>query len=226
MTTRQCWIDINFLSQWTKPRRVIFITHFLHIIKDTRRHGQELLYKICKAYSMMKTFIKNSFFLLLYHCSICQRNSILCFGENQEWLWDFYKNSFEDHHCKFCQLERLSRAVTGPAQSLFWSEPGSSYVWTPVASDSFYCQVPTLHGLLYHWLTTLWRIEHNLSCSLGSPKDLKERFSVSWIWRYLEGNGNPLQCSCLENPRDGGAWWAAVYGVTQSRTRLKWLSLA
>ena len=39
-----------------------------------------------------------------------------------------------------------------------------------------------------------------------------------------EGNGNPLQCSCLENPRDGGAWWAAVYGVQQSRTRLKWLS--
>ena len=39
-----------------------------------------------------------------------------------------------------------------------------------------------------------------------------------------EGNGNPLQCSCLENPRDGGAWWAAVYGVAQSWTRLKWLS--
>ena len=36
-----------------------------------------------------------------------------------------------------------------------------------------------------------------------------------------EGNGNPLQCSCLENPRDGGAWWAAVSGVAQSRTRLK-----
>ena len=33
-----------------------------------------------------------------------------------------------------------------------------------------------------------------------------------------EGNGNPIQCSCLENPRDGGAWWAAVYGVTQSQT--------
>ena len=43
-------------------------------------------------------------------------------------------------------------------------------------------------------------------------------FSLSCIG---EGNGNPLQCSCLENPRDGGAWWAAVYGVTQSRTRLK-----
>ena len=43
-------------------------------------------------------------------------------------------------------------------------------------------------------------------------------FSLSGIG---EGNGNPLQCSCLENPRDGGAWWAAVYGLTQSWTRLK-----
>ena len=41
---------------------------------------------------------------------------------------------------------------------------------------------------------------------------------------FGEGNGNPLQCSCLENPRDGGAWWAAIYGVVQSRTRLKRLS--
>ena len=46
-------------------------------------------------------------------------------------------------------------------------------------------------------------------------------FSLSCIG---DGNGNPLQCSCLENPRDGGAWWAAVSGVTQSQTRLKRLS--
>ena len=46
-------------------------------------------------------------------------------------------------------------------------------------------------------------------------------FSLSCIG---EGNGNPLQCSCLENPRDGRAWWAAIYGVAQSRTRLKRLS--
>ena len=46
-------------------------------------------------------------------------------------------------------------------------------------------------------------------------------FSLSCIG---EGNRNPLQCSCLENPRDGGAWWAALYGVAQSRTRLKLLS--
>ena len=44
------------------------------------------------------------------------------------------------------------------------------------------------------------------------------------LWCIGEGNGNPLQCSCLENPRDGGAWWAAVHGVAQSRTRLKRLS--
>ena len=46
-------------------------------------------------------------------------------------------------------------------------------------------------------------------------------FSLSCIGA---GNGNPLQCSCLENPRDGGAWWAAIYGVAQIRTRLKRLS--
>ena len=42
----------------------------------------------------------------------------------------------------------------------------------------------------------------------------------------LDLNGTPLQYSCLENPMDGGAWWAAVYGVAQSQTRLKWLSIA
>ena len=56
-----------------------------------------------------------------------------------------------------------------------------------------------------------WRVGHDWATSL----------SLSCIW---EGNGNPLQCSCLENPRDGGAWWAAVYGVAQSWTQLKWLS--
>ena len=44
------------------------------------------------------------------------------------------------------------------------------------------------------------------------------------VARFGEGNGNPLQYSCLENPRDGGAWWAVVYGVAQRRTRLKRLS--
>ena len=57
--------------------------------------------------------------------------------------------------------------------------------------------------------------------SLGVGHDWATSLSLS---RIGEGNGNPLQCSCLENPRDGGAWWAAVSGVAQSRTRLKRLS--
>ena len=55
---------------------------------------------------------------------------------------------------------------------------------------------------------------------LGITERLHFHFSLSCIGK---GNGNPPQCSCLENPRDGGAWWASVYGVAQSRTRLKWL---
>ena len=54
-----------------------------------------------------------------------------------------------------------------------------------------------------------------------TTEQLHFHFSLSCIG---EENGNPLQCSCLENPRDRGEWWAAVYGVTQSRTRLKRLS--
>ena len=56
---------------------------------------------------------------------------------------------------------------------------------------------------------------------LDTTERLHFHFSLSCIG---EGNGNPLQSSCLENPRDRGAWWAAVYGVAESRTRLMWLS--
>ena len=74
-------------------------------------------------------------------------------------------------------------------------------------------------------------ISHGRRCLVGySPwggeqsdatEQLHFHFSLSCTG---EGNGNPLQCSCLENPRDGGAWWSAVYGFTQSWTRLTWLS--
>ena len=62
-----------------------------------------------------------------------------------------------------------------------------------------------------------------------SPWDSEKLDMTEWIHFHfslscIEGNGNPLQCSCLENPRDRGAWWAAIDGVAQSRTRLKWLS--
>ena len=77
-----------------------------------------------------------------------------------------------------------------------------------------------------HSSTLAWKIpwmeEPGGLQSMGSQRDMTERlhfhFSLSCIG---EGNGNPLQCFCLENPRDGGAWWAAISGVAQSRTRLK-----
>ena len=63
---------------------------------------------------------------------------------------------------------------------------------------------------VWKWRTDEWLQKSGVRCRVG----------VLLLFSG-EGNGNPLQCSCLENPRDGGAWWAAVYGVAQSRTRLK-----
>ena len=78
-----------------------------------------------------------------------------------------------------------------------------------------------------HSSTLAWKIpwveEPGRLQSMGSlESDMTEQlhFHVS-LSSIGEGNGNPLQYSCLENPRDGEAWWAAVYGVAQSRTRLK-----
>ena len=96
----------------------------------------------------------------------------------------------------------------------------------------------------------LQRVGHDWATSLSFPFFLLFRWGVlhrvllvvGWCWVLCsggflcmslilprvsslgEGNGNPLQCSYLENPRDGGAWWATVYGVAQSRTRLRQLS--
>ena len=80
------------------------------------------------------------------------------------------------------------------------------------------------HSSILAWKIP-WTEEPGRLQSMGSLRDTTERlhfhFSLSCIG---EGNGNPLQCSCLQNPRDRGAWWAAIYGVAQSPTRLKWLS--
>ena len=71
------------------------------------------------------------------------------------------------------------------------------------------------------WMEEPGRLQSMGSLESDMTEQLHFHFSLSCIG---EGNGNPLQCSCLENPRDGGAWWTAVYGVAQSRTRLKRLS--
>ena len=71
------------------------------------------------------------------------------------------------------------------------------------------------------WAEEPGRLQSMGSLELDTTERLPFHCSLSCTG---EGNGNPLQCSCLENPRDGGACWAAVYGVAQSRTRLKRLS--
>ena len=71
------------------------------------------------------------------------------------------------------------------------------------------------------WMEEPGRLQSMGSLRVGHDRGLHFHFSLS---RIGEGNGNPLQCSCLANPRDGGAWWVVVYGVAQSRTRLKRLS--
>ena len=93
--------------------------------------------------------------------------------------------------------------------------------------------LPKLKLGLPWWLSTLawkipWMEEPGRLQSMGSL-----RVGHDWVTSLSlftscigEGKGNPLQCSCLENPRDGGAWWAAIYGVAQSQTRLKWLSIS
>ena len=98
----------------------------------------------------------------------------------------------------------------------------------PLMRYIIHTTVLILFTLLYITPSTLaWKIHGQRSlvgCSPWGRKELDttERlhfpFSLSCIG---EGTGNPLQYSCLENPRDGGAWWAAVYGVAQNRTRVK-----
>ena len=95
-----------------------------------------------------------------------------------------------------------------------------------------------LHGwwILYHWATREAPIKSlNLLRRIQSEKENNVHnihlyfqnvflYIIVAILYIREGNGTPLQYSCLENPTDGGAWWAAVFGVTQSRTRLERLS--
>ena len=117
------------------------------------------------------------------------------------------------------------------ADSLLSEPPGKSKAVLKLASG---CGWDSHLPLLSPWLDGGVSIGHQGSiadqlCILKGPSDLSRSYKpLKLISRiedtYGEGNGNPLQCSCLENPRDGGAWWAAVYGVAQSRTRLKRLS--
>ena len=118
--------------------------------------------------------------------------------------------------------------------SLFWKKYDKIVCWSYSTLITF---------ILFYYKIYFWRRQWQptpvllpgkshgrrslVGCSPWGPEesDMTEQlhfhFSLSCTG---EGNGNPLQCSCLKNPRDGGAWWAAVYGVAQNRTWLKRLS--
>ena len=107
-------------------------------------------------------------------------------------------------------------------QTLFQNEfTNHPHLTSPQISISLWHPTPVL----------LPRKSHGWRSLVGcSPWGRKELDTTEWLHFHFslscigEGNGNPLQCSCLENPRDGGAWWAALCGVEESWTRLKWLS--
>ena len=97
--------------------------------------------------------------------------------------------------------------------------------WIMRSSLFFDLSINTLSPVLLPGKSHGWRSLVGCSPWGHKEQDTTERlhfhFSLSFIG---DGNGSPLQCSCLENPRDEGVWWAAVYGVAQSRAQLKWLS--
>ena len=99
-------------------------------------------------------------------------------------------------------------------------------LWKPIVSHSEYLHISvyiTLFFTLYLFFGTLYPflILYLVSLSCHSKQDWEqELYHITHLFFFSgEGNGTPLQYSCLENPMDGGAWWAAVHGVTKSRTR-------
>ena len=134
-------------------------------------------------------------------------------------------------------------------QSILWKVTGGSgrtkmeLEILRLAMNCFTCELESMHVIFICSSLARWRRQwHPMPVflpgkshgrrSLGGrgPWGLEESDTNEQLHFYFslscigEGNGNPLQCSCLENPRDGGAWWAAVCGVTQSWTQLKRLS--
>ena len=140
-----------------------------------------------------------------------------------------------------------SIAVFWPGESPWTEESGGCSPWgckeldmTELLSTNVKLTIVMRATFVYWVLNMYWRRQwhptpvllpgksHGCRSLVGcSPwgcweLDMTERLHFHFSLSHIgEGNGNPLQCSCLENPKDGGAWWAAVYGVAQSQTRLK-----
>ena len=100
--------------------------------------------------------------------------------------------------------------------------------WLNTCSCLAFLVLYTMHSIYKTWESTMWQTTKNskitqTDMSAFSHRNWKPHESMGKLYPDKH-NGGPLQCSCLESPRDGGTWWAAVYGVAQSQTRLKQLS--
>ena len=136
----------------------------------------------------------------------------------------------ENAHSGLCHFPEVAHILSLVASSsAFKASSGCSGLshrvlktWLPAASIYNESKTMATHSSTLAWQIP-WMEEPGRLQSMGSLR-------TEWLHFYFllscteEGNGNALQYSCLENPRDGGAWWAAVYGVAQSWTQLKWLS--
>ena len=105
---------------------------------------------------------------------------------------------------------------------IFLLSKGFSKVISSTTIQKLWCSAFFLVQLSHPYMITGKTIALTIQTFVGRVTSLL--FNILSRFVIGEGNGNPLQYSCLENPRDGGAWWAAVYGVAQSWTRLKRLS--
>ena len=121
----------------------------------------------------------------------------------------------------FCFILGSSPPPSLPLSLLFCCFWFLCFSFCPLLTSCIYLVGLSTFAWKILWTEEPGRLQSMGSLELDTTERLPFHFSLSCIG---EGNGNPLQCSCLENPRDGRAWWAAVYGVAQSQTRLKWLS--
>ena len=141
----------------------------------------------------------------------------LCFSENEFIPPSFLKDSFAGYGILVRQF------------FFFFPFSNLNMLSTPSYLHCFWREVNHCFIILLYMITVFYYFE-NLSLVDCSPWGREESDTTDWLHFHFslscigEGNGNPLQCSCLENPRDGGAWRAAIYGVAQSQTWLKRLS--
>ena len=154
----------------------------------------------------------------------CHSFSCLCSRVAQTWLHEFWHVLFVCLHKSQVFTLYCHTLTVSQLKPRLWFQSMCSCchkLFLDVCSECQWHPTPVLLPGKSHGRRSL------VGCSPWGRKEsdttesLHFHFSLSYIGQR---NGNPCQCSCLENPRNGRAWWAAVYGVAQSRTRLKWLS--